>query len=40
MRPNPAGQSVIVSPGKKQLAEETANWSRLSEAINLVVEEG
>jgi transcriptional regulator len=31
---------TLTAAGKKQLAEETANWSRLSEAINLVVEEG
>lgn len=28
----------LTAAGKKQLAHETANWSRLSEAINLVVE--
>ncbi len=30
---------TLTAAGKKQLAEETAKWSRLSEAINLVVEE-
>jgi PadR family transcriptional regulator, regulatory protein PadR len=28
----------LTAAGKKQLVHETANWSRLSEAINLVVE--
>jgi transcriptional regulator len=29
----------LTSDGRKQLEKETANWKRLSEAINLVVEE-
>lgn len=29
----------LTASGRKQLEEETANWSRLSTAINLVVEE-
>ena len=30
----------LTGPGKKQLAKELATWTRLSGAINLVVEEG
>ena len=30
----------LTSGGRKQLENETANWKRLSSAINLVVEEG
>ena len=30
----------LTSGGRKQLERETANWSRLSQAINLVVSEG
>jgi transcriptional regulator len=29
----------LTAAGRKQLEEETANWSRLSSAINLVIEE-
>jgi PadR family transcriptional regulator PadR len=29
----------LTAPGRKQLDSETAQWSRLSEAINLIVQE-
>jgi PadR family transcriptional regulator, regulatory protein PadR len=29
---------TLTASGRKQLGEETANWSRLSEAINLIVQ--
>jgi len=30
----------LTTAGRKQLEQETANWNRLSAAINLVIEEG
>ena len=29
---------TLTAAGRKQLGQETANWSRLSDAINLIVE--